>query len=73
MCNLQDWASNYWVQQGCPKDKLVIGMGLYGRSFTLRDPYNNGLMASVKGKGEPGKYSREGGFLAYYEVHEYYK
>jgi len=43
-------------------------MGLYGRSFTLKDPYDNGLMAHVRGKGEPGKYSREGGFLAYYEV-----
>ncbi|XP_060571114.1 chitotriosidase-1-like [Ruditapes philippinarum] len=63
-----DWASNYWVQSGCPKHKLVIGLGLYGRSFTLRDPTKNGLMAAAKGKGKAGKYTREGGFLAYYEI-----
>ena len=65
---LQDWAANYWVQSGCPKHKLVIGMGLYGRTFTLKDPYQNGLMAPVKGAGKAGKYTREKGFLAYYEV-----
>jgi hypothetical protein len=43
-------------------------LGLYGRSFTLRDPTKNGLMAAAKGKGKAGKYTREGGFLAYYEV-----
>lgn len=69
--NKQDWAANYWVRNGCPKDKLVIGMGLYGRSFTLKDPFDNGLMAHVRGKGEPGKFTREGGFLAYYEVRHF--
>ena len=51
----------------------MIGLGLYGRSFTLRDPANNGLMAAAKGKGKPGKYTREGGFLAYYEVSAVYQ
>ena len=53
---------------GCPRNKLIIGMGLYGRSFTLKDYHRNGLMAPVRGKGDAGKYTREGGFLAYYEV-----
>lgn len=65
-----DWASNYWVQMGCPRNKLIIGMGLYGRSFTLKDYHRHGLMDPVKGKGKAGKYTREGGFLAYYEICE---
>ena len=68
MLIIQDWASNYWAQMGCPRHKLIIGMGLYGRSFTLRDYHRNGLMDPVRGKGEAGKYTKEGGFLSYYEV-----
>ena len=43
-------------------------MGLYGRSFTLASYHKHGVMDPAKGKGDAGKYTREGGFLAYYEV-----
>ena len=43
-------------------------MGLYGRSFTLASYHKHGLMDPAKGKGDAGVYTREGGFLAYYEV-----
>ena len=69
---LQNWASNYWVEKGCPRNKLVIGMGLYGRSFTLTNPNSNGLMAPAKSAGQAGKFTREGGFLSYYEVSHFF-
>jgi chitinase len=63
--NIQ-WAANYWVQQGAPKDKLVIGLGLYGKSFTLTSE-NSGVGAPAT-VGAAGPYSGEGGTLAYYEI-----
>ena len=28
-------AINIWLSGGCPPEKLVVGMGMYGRSFKL--------------------------------------
>ncbi|XP_023225350.1 probable chitinase 10 [Centruroides sculpturatus] len=63
-----DFAVNYWLDKGCPKNKLVLGMALYGRSFTLKDANNNGLDAPVTGKGMAGPITREGGMLGYNEI-----
>ncbi|XP_041364781.1 chitotriosidase-1-like [Gigantopelta aegis] len=65
-----DWAANYWVSKGAPKDKITIGLGTYGRSFTLTSTTDTGLHASTRSKGKAGKYTREGGFLSYYEICE---
>ena len=64
----QDWAANYWVQLGVPRHKLVIGMATYGRGFTLADRDQYDVGAAIKGKSAAGTYTREPGFLAYYEV-----
>ena len=64
----QEYAANYWISKGCPKNKLIIGMAAYGRTFELVNPSNNGLAATAKGAGKPGKFTREKGFLSYYEV-----
>ena len=32
-----DWAINYWLEKGVPKDKFVLGLATYGRVFTLAD------------------------------------
>ena len=53
---------------GCPKDKLIIGMPTYGRGFTLVDAANDGYYAAASGPSTAGTYTREAGFLAYYEV-----
>lgn len=45
-----------------------MGMPLYGRSFTLSSSRNNGLNAPTSGPGQAGKFTREAGFLAYYEI-----
>uniref|UniRef100_A0A0B6ZKM5 Uncharacterized protein n=2 Tax=Arion vulgaris TaxID=1028688 RepID=A0A0B6ZKM5_9EUPU len=62
------FSADYWVSKGCPKEKLVIGLITYGRSFTLADPHNSGLKAPATGPGHAGKYTQEAGFIAYYEV-----
>ncbi|KAH3871503.1 hypothetical protein DPMN_034706 [Dreissena polymorpha] len=54
---------------GAPKHKLLAGIGLYGRSFTLQTPANNGFGAATIGAGRAGIYTREPGFLSFYEVY----
>ncbi|XP_033108717.1 chitotriosidase-1-like [Anneissia japonica] len=61
------WAAEKWVAEGCPKDKLMIGLGTYGRSFTLSSS-SNGIGAPVSGAGTAGTYTREKGFISYYEA-----
>jgi chitinase len=63
-----DWAARYWVELGAPKEKLVLGIATFGRCFTLADAANNGLGAPVIGPCKNGTYTREAGFLAYYEI-----
>ena len=38
------------------------------RTFTLANPAENGYNATATGPGAAGTYTREAGFLAYYEV-----
>lgn len=59
---------NYWIAGGCPREKLILGMALYGRCFRLVDPDNNGIGAPANGPCKNGTYTREAGFLAYFEV-----
>lgn len=62
------WASEYWVSKGAPKSILNIGMALYGRGFTLTNKANTKPGDSVKGPCNKGRYTREKGFLSYYEI-----
>lgn len=43
-------------------------MPTYGRSFTLADKKNYTVNVASRGGGTAGVYTREAGFLAYYEV-----
>uniref|UniRef100_A0A0A1X9V2 Probable chitinase 3 n=1 Tax=Zeugodacus cucurbitae TaxID=28588 RepID=A0A0A1X9V2_ZEUCU len=65
-----DNAANMWVKMGAPKEKLVIGMPTYGRSFTLANTEKHGPNAPATGGGREGVYTKESGFLAYYEICE---
>lgn len=62
-----DAAVKYWQNNGCPKEKLVVGAPIYGRSFTLYDPNNHGIN-SPAGPGNAGAFVPEQGFLGYNEI-----
>lgn len=62
------WSMQYWYSHGVPKQKMNLGLALYGRSFSLANPGNNSLGAPIINGGRPGLYTRERGFLAYYEI-----
>ncbi|XP_022198692.2 chitotriosidase-1 isoform X2 [Nilaparvata lugens] len=66
-----DFSAREWVKQGAPKEKLMIGMPTYGRSFTLVDEDKFDIGAPASGGGTPGKYTGEAGFMSYYEVCEF--
>lgn len=63
-----NYTLNYWIKLGADPAKLILGVPLYGQSFTLENPNNNGLNAPAKGTGQAGEFTRQAGFLAYYEV-----
>ena len=63
----QEWAVQKWLDEGCPPDKLVLGMGSYGRTFSLSST-DTSIGAPAKGGGSAGQYTREAGFWSYYEV-----
>ncbi|XP_045127406.1 proteoglycan 4-like isoform X2 [Portunus trituberculatus] len=65
-----DWTVKYYIELGADADKLVIGIPTYGRSYTLIDGNFTDFGASADGPGEQGKYTREKGFMAFYEVCE---
>lgn len=62
---------NYWIDKGAEPKKLIMGMPLYGQSFSLADSGDRGLNAKSYGPGEAGEFTRAGGFLAFYEVNVY--
>lgn len=53
---------------GAEKSKLIIGLQVGGRGFTLRHKNNNGVGAPAAGFSYPATYTNRLGSLAYYEV-----
>jgi len=64
------FAVQYWIDKGFPAEKIALGMATYGRAFCLKDSKNHGLGAAKHDWQKPrkGQYTREAGFLAYYEI-----
>ena len=60
---------NYWHSLGADKKKLVMGMPMYGQTFTLGSTSETGLGAPApRGGGNKGRFTRQKGFASYYEV-----
>uniref|UniRef100_A0A914PT27 Chitinase n=1 Tax=Panagrolaimus davidi TaxID=227884 RepID=A0A914PT27_9BILA len=60
-------AMNHWAEKGMPKEKLIVGIALYGRGWALDDPSNTGIGSS--GKAAPKReFTREDGIASYYEI-----
>jgi chitinase len=56
------------LKLGADRDKLVLGIPTYGRSYTLYNPLATEIGSPADGPGEQGDATREKGYLAYYEV-----
>lgn len=65
---IQNYTIHYWIEKGADRKKLIMGMPMYGQSFSLADAKENGLNSKSYGPGEAGEFTRAGGFMAYYEV-----
>lgn len=59
-----------WLARGLSPEKLVLGMGVYGRTFTLSNQANNRVGAPVSNAGHQGPYTMEAGMMGYNEICE---
>merc|ERR1712071_452493 len=58
----------YYIDHGAPRNKIVMGIPFYGRTFTLQDFNLQDKGAPTKGQGFKGPYTREDGFYGYNEI-----
>jgi len=66
-----DFSVDYYLKNGVPAHKLVLGLPFYGRTYLLADPANPSIGApATKGSAFAGDYTRENGFLGYNEICE---
>lgn len=67
--SLQEYVLNYVSQQGIPKQKLQMGIALYGQSVVLSSIDNQVGAPIVQGKpASPGPHTIQAGMLAYHEI-----
>ncbi|KAM6217122.1 oviduct-specific glycoprotein [Rhynchocyon petersi] len=62
------YVMNYWRMFGAPSEKLIMGLPTYGRTFRLLQESETGLGARAVGPASAGKYTKQDGFLAYFEI-----
>ncbi|XP_055914027.1 chitinase-3-like protein 2 isoform X1 [Eupeodes corollae] len=59
-----NYSVNFWLKSGLDRQKLVVGLPTYGHSFTLVNPFNNGIESPASGIGGVGSM----GFASFSEI-----
>ncbi|XP_055625359.1 chitinase-3-like protein 1 isoform X1 [Toxorhynchites rutilus septentrionalis] len=59
-----------WLSSGLTSSKLVVGIPIYGRTFTLASNSANAVDSRTLRYGDPGIYTQKDGMLSYLEVCE---
>ncbi|CAH2245966.1 jg27815 [Pararge aegeria aegeria] len=60
-----------WVDEGCPANKLVVGIPFYGRSYVLSSSSEHDIGAPIDtaaGGADPAPYTDSRGVWAYFEI-----
>ena len=53
---MQGWSANEYIKRGMPKEKIVVGVPTYAKTWTLLEPKKyHGLHAPAKGPGKPSE------------------
>lgn len=63
-----DDAIQYYISNGCPANKIVLGIPAFGRSFTLDNPLEFEIGSPANVRGTPGTFTQEEGFLGFNEI-----
>ena len=66
--SIQEWSVNYWISKGADRNKLILGMPLYGRGFLLDDPSQTDIKSPASLPIDEAAYTRLNGTWAYLEV-----
>jgi len=56
------------VMKGADPKKLVLGVALYGQSFTLADASRHEIGDGSLEPGQPGEFTQQPGILSYAEI-----
>ncbi|KAG7205193.1 hypothetical protein KM043_018281 [Ampulex compressa] len=63
-----NFSINYWISKGASPRSIVMGIPLYGQSFTINDPKAGTELNAPASAGNSGEFTRAAGFLSYYEI-----
>lgn len=59
---------NYYLEGGVPREKMAMGIPLYGHGFTLNDPSVNGLYAPANQPQPACSFTRQAGICGFNEI-----